>query len=1076
MTSGGWGVGGGDGVGGVGSGASTGDDHHNARVGEGGVGTVRSGGNITEYREFVPTGVPNSPQVTGALLLLAQQLPPLPKFTGETKGEGETILEWLEQFELIAAACQWSDSTRLVNLVTRLKGQAFAFYRSCDQQKRSRYSTLVEELKRRFMPVHVQAVQSSLFHDRKQRNGESVDCYAQELRFLFHKAYPAAQQATLEMQEMARSVLTNQFVSGLQPQLRSKLVGREGHFEQLLTIAKFEEAKIRELHPPGKLRNPTGLTHTPAKGGEKLTNSTTANSPAPAIRCYSCGNMGHRARDCPDRERRQNRETPAANKGSETKKKSVSAVVTHDTRTGTVEPEEKQVEELKQQLRDAEVALAPKKKSVIMRGVTCEESHTETMQLGPTVYSDLEFEGCKVKALIDTGSPATIVSLDYLLDALAKGRPRSQTPEEWIAAVRSRLQPAEVNLRSYGGGGLDIVGQIRVNLSSGPHRRTTVVLVQKGAPEELLLRTDLQPSLGFRLYQGCGKGEPKELLLAVEVEGTDTSTEEKKEDDPVEETVQAENRASTVVRLLKAERLPAHHGHLIRASVEPHPDKSRVIFVPREGQGWEAEEGLVEVTDDHTTTLILKNPTNITLHLEKGDTVGELQPVEEVSHRERGLGGVVGKVTVGRGDTAVRREELWRELQIEEHSLSSIELAQLRQLVEDFEDIFALDNFELGRTTNCQHAIDTGDHSPIHQLPRRVPFALRGKIDDMVTEMLDKGVIKPSQSPWAGPVVLVSKKDGNLRFCVDYRKLNAVTKMDVFPLPRIDDSLDLLAHTQYFTALDLASGYWQVPLDPDSKEKTAFCTPSGLYEFQVMPFGLCNAPATFQRLMESVLAGLTRSSCMVYLDDILVIGKSFTEHLNNLRLVFTRLREAGLRLKPKKCCLAKREVEYLGYIVTKDGIAPDPEKVAAVQEFPEPQDLKALRSFVGLASYYRRFIPSFSKIAAPLFTLTKKDTLFQWSAECQAAFTLLKKALTEAPVLAYPRFDVGFLLETNASRVGLGAVLAQKQEDETIRPVAYASRTLQAHERNYGVTEGARSPWSSVGSETLPTLHLRPAL
>ena len=351
------------------------------------------------------------------------------------------------------------------------------------------------------------------------------------------------------------------------------------------------------------------------------------------------------------------------------------------------------------------------------------------------------------------------------------------------------------------------------------------------------------------------------------------------------------------------------------------------------------------------------------------------------------------------------------------------------------------------------HGINTGDHSPIRQAPRRTPFTLRKKIEEMVDDMLEKEVIQPSKSPWASPVVLVTKKDGSARFCVDYRKLNAVTKLDVFPLPRIDDSLDSLAHAKYFTTLDLAAGYWQVPMEPHSQEKTAFSTHSGLYEFRVMPFGLCNAPATFQRLMETILTGLARDLCVVYLDDILVIGKTFVEHLQNLRQVFGHLREAGLRLQPKKCHLALHSVEYLGYVVTDQGISADPRKVEAIREFPTPCDLKALRSFVGLASYYRRFIPSFSKIAAPLFALTKKDAPFVWNCDCQNAFVSLKEAMTNAPVLVFPRFGSGFVLETDASGVGLGAVLAQEQPDGSVRPIAYASRTLQQHEQNYGVTE-----------------------
>ena len=367
--------------------------------------------------------------------------------------------------------------------------------------------------------------------------------------------------------------------------------------------------------------------------------------------------------------------------------------------------------------------------------------------------------------------------------------------------------------------------------------------------------------------------------------------------------------------------------------------------------------------------------------------------------------------------------------------------------------MFALNNSELNSTNLVQHHIETGDVNPIHQHARRIPFALREKVDKMVQDMLDQGVIQHSQSPWASPIVLVAKQDGTMRFCVDYRKSNAVTKMDVFPLPRIDDSIDILSHSRYFSTLDLRSGYWQVKMAPGSIEKTAFATHSGLYEFVVMPFGLCNAPSTFQRLMETVLRGLTRDICTVYLDDILVMGTTFEEHLCNLRCVFDRLRDAGLRLKPSKCYLARKQVEYLGYVISDCGVAADPKKIKAVKEFPTPVNLKQLRSFLGLASYYRRFICNFFKVANPLFVLTKKGVAYEWTKQHQDVFERLKDLLTTSPILAFPNFSKGFFLATDASGIGLGAVLSQVQEDGSIRLIAYASRTLQKHEYNYGATE-----------------------
>ena len=370
----------------------------------------------------------------------------------------------------------------------------------------------------------------------------------------------------------------------------------------------------------------------------------------------------------------------------------------------------------------------------------------------------------------------------------------------------------------------------------------------------------------------------------------------------------------------------------------------------------------------------------------------------------------------------------------------------------DYSDIFASNDKDYGHTSKVCHKIPTGESPPIRQPLRRIPPFRRDEAKKLLKEMLDRQVIQPSTSPWASPIVLVKKKDGSLRFCVDYRKVNTVTRKDAYPLPRVDDTLDTLAGSRWFSTLDLISGYWQVEVDQEDREKTAFSTPEGLFEFTVMPFGLCNAPATFQRLMDLVLAGLQWSSCLVYLDDVIVTGRTFEEHLKHLRAVFDRLRDAKLKLKPSKCAFCKSEVAFLGHIVSADGVVTDPAKVEKAQNWPLPTCRREVQQFLGLANYYRRFIRDFATIAKPLHKLTEKTAKFQWTQQCQEAFEELRRKLTSAPVLAFPDYSRPFTLDTDASGTGLGAVLSQVDEDGKERVIAYASRTMSKAERRYCVT------------------------
>ncbi|MDD9853556.1 MAG: retropepsin-like aspartic protease/reverse transcriptase, partial [Deltaproteobacteria bacterium] len=370
-----------------------------------------------------------------------------------------------------------------------------------------------------------------------------------------------------------------------------------------------------------------------------------------------------------------------------------------------------------------------------------------------------------------------------------------------------------------------------------------------------------------------------------------------------------------------------------------------------------------------------------------------------------------------------------------------------KAVVEEFKDLF---HTSPGVTSEAQHYIPTTGN-PVRVPPRRIPAHYRDKVEQQIQEMLDLGVIEESSSPWMAPAVFVKKKSGEIRLCVDYHELNKKTTKDAYPLPLPDEVQDRLAGSTIFSTLDLQSGYWQMPVHPEDQHKTAFCPGPGLglFQFRRMPFGLTGAPSSFQRLMNKLLRGLPFATH--YIDDILIHSASEEEHREHLRIVFERLQKAGLTLRGKKCRIGLSEVPYLGHIFSDTGMAPDPKKVKCVQEWPQPADAQALRQFLGLASYYRRYIHQFANVASPLNDLTQKDATYNWTPECENAFCVLKEMLTSSPVLIYPQFGPSaseFVLQTDASDVGLGAVLEQDGH-----VVAYASRSLSKSERNYSVIQ-----------------------
>ena len=523
------------------------------------------------------------------------------------------------------------------------------------------------------------------------------------------------------------------------------------------------------------------------------------------------------------------------------------------------------------------------------------------------------------------------------------------------------------------------------------------------------------------------------------------------------------------VRLISSLRLPSCTGTVIPVQVESYKEIPQGVVLFQENP-WMLEHtgvvipsGILQPDSKGIAYVKVENHSGYTECLEESTEIGTASQANIVEYHD-----MLSQTQPTPEDAAVncirteeendaRKRKLRESLGIERSDLPLAHRDQLLDMVTNFHDVFSLAEEERGETDWVQFDIDTGDAQPRKVPLRRMPLSVRKEVAWQVSKMQETGVIVPSKSPWSSPVVLVRKKDGTHRFCVDYRNLNAVTKPDSYPLPRMDDLLKQLGRCKFFSTLDLAAGYWQIKMHPESREKTAFATAQGLFEFQVMPFGLTNAPAVFQRLMQRVLMGVNPPQgpdfVSVYIDDILIFSESIEDHLQHLQLVLERLVEAKLKLKPSKCRFIRNQVEYLGHVITPEGLKTSPKLLEAVKKFPVPRNLREVRQYLGLCSYYRRFISQFAAVARPLHLLTRKGADFRWCTECEQAFETLKRRLTEAPVLAYPQARKPFILETDASGGGLGAVLSQAQADTRVHPIGYASRSLSKAESNYTITE-----------------------
>ena len=649
------------------------------------------------------------------------------------------------------------------------------------------------------------------------------------------------------------------------------------------------------------------------------------------------------------------------------------------------------------------------------------------------IYISGQLQGLDVQFTVDTGASTTLVSR-----AVYNELPDVRKPT--LKATTRSIKTADgTNLHCDGCGSFDLmIGPVPVS------REFMVADIQ----DDVLLGADI--------LQKDPEG-PVDLILSEDrmiFRGQDV---------PLQQVITM-TPTRRKVRATRDHQIPGLSEALVEVTLDSTPTTTTPHFVLAEGHQQLPEKYslmmapmLFDVTTGEPPHVVrILNPFDSTTTIRRGTVLGLAEDVQLLPSQDESTEGDVCRATSPVPEDEPDEESMPEHLRKLFHdsggSLSHVEKQQLRVLLVEFADVFSRNEDDIGRTHLTEHVIDTGDAKPIKCAPRRVPLAYAGEDRKALEQLMRRGCIRPSTSPWGAALVFVRKKDGSLRCCQDSRALNKCTVKDAFPLPRTQDCLDAVAGARIFSTMDITSAYSQIPIREQDIPKTAFVTKYGLYEHVTMPFGLCNAPMTFQRVMELALAGLQWDTCLIYLDDVIIFSRDFDEHVRRLREVLKRLREASLKLKPKKCNLFKSQVRFLGHVINEEGALPDPDNVAKLVNWPVPAKVKDVRAYLGLGNYYRRFVKGYSQLVKPLTELTCKGVAFDWTPACQQAFEKLKSVLLSPEIMAYPSDDGDYLLDCDACDVSIGAVLSIVK-DSRERVVAYGSRTLNRAERNYCVTD-----------------------
>lgn len=685
----------------------------------------------------------------------------------------------------------------------------------------------------------------------------------------------------------------------------------------------------------------------------------------------------------------------------------------------------------------------------------------------------------KVEALVDTGADISVISEEYLYE------------NHHLHKSFRRIKPFVV--RAANAGALDIVGMTTATVTMGRKSYTWNFVVIGNLKRPLILGSDflIYIRANIDMYNKTlhhGKTEAQEQLDFIIERSNDLNSLDMEK----EYFVRAEQ---TLI-------IPKFNAHQIKVKIDGTPNWGdfyihEVVVSKEEGNrtGLMTAPGTINVKDrEHTGgnfQVRVLNSSDKSLVIEKGSvvTVATLRFADDKEERllempswemqgksdavalnEIAFAMATGMDSVTWADNshvpvldpAKFKEQLTAIIasvsldvtpNLDYSDLTLTEKALFTEMVRAMAEAFTPDKEIPGKTDLVKLSLNTGDHAPVAIFPRRLPYAYEQFVFDKLKSWQKNDIIRPSSSQWAAPCVVV-KQGEKLRLVIDYRELNKrLDDKDLhYPITLIDSCLDVMNGAKFFTVMDIAGAYHQIEIEEESKAKTAFVCKFGQYEFNRCPFGIKSLPGLWARLADKVLEGLKWQIANVFFDDICIFSCTATDHIRDVGVVLQRIINAGLKIHMSKCKWARREVEFLGFKVGRDGVKPMEDKVKAVMDFPAPRTLTQLRSFLSLASYYRRFIEGFSTIAGPLNELLQKKTVWRWGKEQRAAFMALKKALCTEPILAYPDFDLPFVLYTDASNYGIGAILAQQHPDGTIRVVSYASRSLHGAEKQYAPT------------------------